>query len=169
MAGFGEICRQRPLQSSSVNEKNTRRLSDHTGGFQRFRQRQFCHVALCTVNVPREIYAHTERPCTPSSAKNSNSIRGTMKLGHKLRRRAFAKHGKAGLGASLHVRVERSSNSQARNLARPPQHCMQKRSRTSCFSPRRRLPPAFHMRRLHFLAVNRSAAQSQERDFRFGC
>jgi len=59
-------------------------------------------------------------PASPLAQKNFNSVRGAMKLGHKFSRRVLAKHGKGGLGASLHVRAERSSDTQARNLADTP-------------------------------------------------
>jgi hypothetical protein len=64
----------------------------------------------------------------------------------------------------MHVRAERSSNLQARNLADTPS--------TACSNGRELLvlvpvddSPAFYMRCLHLLAVNRSAAQRHEQDF----
>ena len=59
-------------------------------------------------------------PASPLAQKNFNSIRGAMKLGHKCSRRALAKHGKAGLGALLHVRAERSSTTRGLGIGRTP-------------------------------------------------
>ena len=102
-----------------------------------------------------------------------DNIRGMMKLGYYLSfnfervwmsRPCQAWKG-GGLGALVDVRAERSSNSQARNLADTPNTACNNGRETSCFSPCWQLPQLFSMHRLHLLVVNRFAAQRQERDF----